>query len=1059
MAIMKIARIGIMAFLVAVLVGSGAILTAPASFASETGAVEQPAEASDAVDSDTQAPTAAAPPVVEAQVTEVANEKIIVDVTGTDFGGLSVSNEPAAISIAVAEKDVDLTTLDPEKLPSIAAAVAADGTLTGYSAALEAGIEALEASKTYEVVTWLSGTALITENLLARSDLAIDWAALLPATDASESATPSSSESDAAAAAAAAAATAAEASDTTTTVQERVASQTRGIDVDVTEITNSKIVLTATGYGFQDVPPLGSPPKAHVYLGLIEKGTDLAGIGQDSGIPTVAVNIKADGTFDETDFWADFEESAGNLDPAKQYEVISWPARSNPTTENLYARTDITIDWVTLFTGATVETTVVGADEHTGLELEVNAQHISAADTRAGVTVAFFKKGVDKKFASNAAKSVFVPSVTSGALQQTLVVPPSRLERGAQYEVVLFGGVDFALNEDLRIATSSVTVRNSDWEKIFPTQTDGKKLIVDTVAVPNEKVVVEVLGSGFQDVKALPGQSTPHVYLALVPKGIDLSTVSEDTSFSNVSVEIRPDGTFGNFSAPLEQDIALLDRTKSYEVISWPSRSNPTNDTLYARAEARIDWSALFPAGAVSGTASVSSASESGLTVSTTLQNLDPAKFTSGVQMAVVLRGTANGAGSFLGSRATVSTVPASGSVSGDSVIPRDQLDRHALYEVVVWPADAATPRSSNIIRTIPFTVSQAQWDSVFPAAPPATTTPAAGALIWGVSDGFRGYVVGRIAKGDVRTSGVGGGPGGYLFPQATSENWDRSTNTGTVQYSGSVTFWGHSGLMNESFSNPVITVSGPNSGSISVAGRGTFPLAISSGSMSKNADGSVTWRNVPINGEVCGGGSGGGASGGGCFSLDPVTFTIGSVSAVSYGATVEGSSTKPKRTPAATAPSTTGVRVLTDPEKIKAGGRIEIEASDFDANDEGVLVVLYSDPIVLDDSAKANARGVVTWQGTLPDDITGEHVITLQGSTNAGAIIKIVDEEDKKAAEAKKKLAEERLADQQIAAAGIFGGSGTSGMALWEWWASAAGLVVIAACTTTLAVRQRRSS
>ncbi|MFA5606060.1 MAG: HtaA domain-containing protein [Leucobacter sp.] len=338
------------------------------------------------------------------------------------------------------------------------------------------------------------------------------------------------------------------------------------------------------------------------------------------------------------------------------------------------------------------------------------------------------------------------------------------------------------------------------------------------------------------------------------------------------------------------------------------------------------------------------------------------------------------------------------------------------------------------------------------PPAPPATggSGQQAGSLAWGISSAFASYVTGSIAKGSIATSGVGSARGAYLFPQATGGSWNSATQTGSVQYSGTVTFSGHKGLLSETFSNPVITVTNPSSGTISVGGQ-SFGLNLAAASKSVGAGGEVTWTGVPVSGSISGGPS---SSSSYSLGVDPLSFTVGSPSSVSYGSTVQEKS-KPERTPAATPPATTGITVLTDPEKIRAGGRIEIEAYGFDANDEGVLVVLYSEPILLDDSAKADARGRVTWSGTLPDDVIGEHTLTLQGSTNAGAIIDILDPDEKKKAATKRPEIEQGIQAEAIQAAGPLTSSG--GMQLWEWWASAGALVLIAACTTALAIRQRR--
>ncbi|WP_010157843.1 HtaA domain-containing protein, partial [Leucobacter chromiiresistens] len=352
------------------------------------------------------------------------------------------------------------------------------------------------------------------------------------------------------------------------------------------------------------------------------------------------------------------------------------------------------------------------------------------------------------------------------------------------------------------------------------------------------------------------------------------------------------------------------------------------------------------------------------------------------------------------------------------------------------------------------------------PAAPASTQGAAAGSLVWSVSNAFAAYTTctnkeafgyQHCAKGSVETNGVGAG---YLFPQAVSSSWDRASQTGTVAYSGSVAFTGY-GMTMYNVANPSITVTGPTSATLSTGnstsfGSGTYQLDLASGSKSVGANGEVTWSNVPVLGSLSSGGAGG--SGSQSIGLDPLTFTVGAESRVSYGATAAGNDKK-QYTAAATPPATTGVTVLTDADKIKPGGRIEIEASGFDPDDEGVLIVLYSDPIVLDDEATADENGVVRWSGTLPDDVSGEHTITIQGSSNAGAVIDIVEPKAKKSAKSadvETRTLADGVAQDRVTAAGL---APAAGMALWEWWASAAGLVAIAACMTLLTIRQRRSA
>lgn len=380
------------------------------------------------------------------------------------------------------------------------------------------------------------------------------------------------------------------------------------------------------------------------------------------------------------------------------------------------------------------------------------------------------------------------------------------------------------------------------------------------------------------------------------------------------------------------------------------------------------------------------------------------------------------------------------------------------------------TPNSAayghSVSQAVKVTVAQERSGGGAGPGTGGTDGQAAGALSWGVSSAFVAYTTcvnkeafgySHCAKdGTISTSGVGAG---YVFPQAASSNWDRASQTGTVAYSGSVNFSGY-GMAMFNVTNPSITVTSSTSatlqtGNSATYGSAAYELDLAGARKAVGPSGEVTWSGVSVLGSLSSGGAGG--SGDQSIGLDNLSFTVGAESSVSYGSTAS-SDDKKKRTPAATAPATTGVRVLTPATKLKAGGRIEIQADGFDANDEGVLVVLYSDPVVLDEEATADANGRVTWSGTLPKDLTGEHVITLQGSTDAGAVIEILDpNKERRSAESQTGVPEAVAAEAATAGVAVPGIAQGEGMALWEWWASAAGLVAIAGCMTALAVRQRR--
>ena len=353
-------------------------------------------------------------------------------------------------------------------------------------------------------------------------------------------------------------------------------------------------------------------------------------------------------------------------------------------------------------------------------------------------------------------------------------------------------------------------------------------------------------------------------------------------------------------------------------------------------------------------------------------------------------------------------------------------------------------------------------------AETPASTVAngsAAGSLKWGISNYFARYTTQKsgtagcptpskhCAGGNIETSGVGTG---WRFPQATGGTWNAENHTGTVNFSGVVRFKGY-GMTMFQIANPSITVHNDTSATISTGnstshGQASYKLDLSRGSKTVHDDGTVTWSNVPVNGALAG------ISAHQSIGLDPLTFTVGVANNTSFGTSAAGgdgsSADESSYEAAETAPTTEGLEVLTPADRIREGGRIKVKAKGFDAEDSGILAVLYDgvedgEPKVLDETATADANGVVEWSGTLPEGTTGEHVLTLQGSNDAGAEIDILPAATTAAIAPIDELAAD-LGDHILIAA--------TGMQPWEWWASAGALLSIAGCSTALTLRHRRN-
>jgi hypothetical protein len=265
---------------------------------------------------------------------------------------------------------------------------------------------------------------------------------------------------------------------------------------------------------------------------------------------------------------------------------------------------------------------------------------------------------------------------------------------------------------------------------------------------------------------------------------------------------------------------------------------------------------------------------------------------------------------------------------------------------------------------------------------------PATGSLTWGVKASFRDYIAGPIARGSITTSGVSTSGGAYVFPQAA--NGLNESGTGTASYSGSVRFYGHAGELDLTFRNPVVTLSSPTAGTLSVTVNGS-QVAIASlnlgGGIRSTANGSVSYSAVPAT--LTGAGE---TAFSGFYSagtaLDPVSFVIGSNGSASGGTTTTAAFVGAK-VPPATPPATTGVTVSSETELVE-GGEITVTAEGFEPNETGIMIVIYSNPIVLARDLVADANGVVTWTGSLPAGMTGEHTLTVQGSVDRGVVLNI---------------------------------------------------------------------
>nr|WP_237682304.1 HtaA domain-containing protein [Microbacterium sp. B19(2022)] len=296
-------------------------------------------------------------------------------------------------------------------------------------------------------------------------------------------------------------------------------------------------------------------------------------------------------------------------------------------------------------------------------------------------------------------------------------------------------------------------------------------------------------------------------------------------------------------------------------------------------------------------------------------------------------------------------------------------------------------------------TITDAKWRTLFgekptdPKPPTTPTTPPAsvpgGSLRWAISSKFASYITGGIAQGAISVSdGATRSGSQFQFGQTVGGDFDVKTGLGSVVYRGSVRFTGHHGVLDVTVSNPQIRITSAGAATLFVTSGGAqvpFATLDLSRAARVSANGAVTYTAAPASLTAAGRDR---VLSGYSTDLNPVTFTIGSVAAAPAGntGTVAAAAVKAKTTLPAAPPASDGIDV--DAENLAAlesGQSATITASGFQPNEEGIKVVVYSTPVLLD-TVTADAAGLATWSGTLPASLEdGAHTLTLQGSVDRG--------------------------------------------------------------------------
>lgn len=485
-------------------------------------------------------------------------------------------------------------------------------------------------------------------------------------------------------------------------------------------------------------------------------------------------------------------------------------------------------------------------------------------------------------------------------------------------------------------------------------------------------------------------------YVAVIEKGAE-GSVTAGGGF--VAMQYVQKVTGGAFTVDLTAAADKLDRTKAYEVIVWKQHSMPDANTIYARGAITVSdeqWDALFPAGPTVGTTVKVATAKDGLTVAAAATNLGEIP---GAYVALIEAGTEGNVsadGGFLAMQYVQKVT--FGAFAVDLTTAAKNLDRTKSYEVIVWKQHSM-PDASTIYARSTVTITPQQWDDLFgvtvPEKPVTPTTPPTnvpgGSLRWAISSSFTNYITGDIAKGSIAVSdGATRSGGQFQFGQTVGGDFDVNTGLGSVVYRGSVRFTGHQGVLDVTVSNPQIRITSASAATLYVTSGGAqvpFATLDLSNAARIAANGAVTYTAAPA--ALTDAGRDRVLAGYGT-ALNPVTFTIGSVAAAPAGSsgTVAAAVVKPKTTLPAAPPATEGIQA--DDENLAAlgaGQPATVSAAGFRANEQGIKVVVYSTPVLLE-TVTADANGIATWSGSLPASLEdGEHTLTFQGSVNRGLV------------------------------------------------------------------------
>ena len=417
----------------------------------------------------------------------------------------------------------------------------------------------------------------------------------------------------------------------------------------------------------------------------------------------------------------------------------------------------------------TLEASVIDVSQTGGASIRVTGENLGAA---AGAYAAVIEKGTEADVTASGGYVAFAtpfPAIADGTTAFTLVAPTAKLDRTAQYEVLVWR-LHSMPDSTTIIARTDVPLTAQDWATLFPAVTPPVDPQPPVGPQPPAGPVLTPADAG--SLRWAISSS----FASYVTGGIAKGSIAVANGATRGAGQFQ----FGQATG------------SSYDPATGTGTVSYAGSVRYTGHAGLLDVTVANPQVRITSPSSASLFVSSG-----------------GSQVIFATLDLAAGARSTSGAAVTYSDVPATLTSAGRSQVFQGFDTTLDALTFTVGVAGAAPTGSTGTVAAA--SVTTAETASVPDAAPLATAiggcTVADATLNWGFKETFRSYIEG-IAGGGWELSGVE-----YAFPEyvwaAGSGAVDVAAGTGLVTYGGSLRFTGHGGALDTTLGNARLELAG----------------------------------------------------------------------------------------------------------------------------------------------------------------------------------------------------------------------------------------------------------